>query len=313
MTLEDAVGRHLAFLRAEKGASPHTISAYSTDFARFLAFASETYEIEDLDRVSRELMISFQQAEAVRGVGARTQARRLSSLRGLFRYAMEEGWVDQNPLADIRQPRQPRKLPRVLSTEDVEAILEVCAQTPTPFRDLAILEVMYGGGLRVSEAISLTLDRLHLAQKALRVVGKGDRERMVPLGGPACRALERYLDAERPRLLRKGRRDEVFLSPRGAGLTRQAIFALIRRLAARAGLDEAPSPHDLRHAFATHLVEHGADLRAVQTLLGHANISSTEVYTHVSRSHLSRMHEAHHPRERAAARSGRKKKGQETP
>jgi integrase/recombinase XerD len=308
MTLEDAVGRHLAFLRAEKGASPHTISAYATDFARFLSYASETYEIEDLDRVSRELMISFQQAETTRGVGARTQARRLSSLRGLFRYALEEKWVDQNPLADIRQPRQPRKLPRVLSAEDVEAMLEVCARTPTPFRDLAILEVLYGGGLRVSEAIFLTLDRLHLTQKALRVVGKGDRERMVPLGKPACQALKRYLDVERPKLLRKGRRDEVFLSARGAGLTRQAVFALIRRLAARAGLDDAPSPHDLRHAFATHLVEHGADLRAVQTLLGHANISTTEVYTHVSRSHLSRMHEEHHPRARQSVGAGHGKK-----
>ncbi len=308
MTLEDAVARHLAFLRAEKGVSPHTISAYSTDFSRFLAFASETYGIEDLDRVSRELMISFQQAEANRGVGARTQARRLSSLRGLFRHAFEEKWLAENPLADLRQPRQPRKLPRVLSAEDVELMLEVCARTPTPFRDLAILEVLYGGGLRVSEMISLTLDRLHLSQKALRVVGKGDRERMVPLGKPACQALTRYLEAERPGLLRKGRRDQVFLSPRGSGLSRQAVFALIRRIAARAGIEQTPSPHDLRHAFATHLVEHGADLRAVQTLLGHANISTTEVYTHVSRSHLSRMHEAHHPRERASGRSdGRKK------
>jgi len=308
MTLEDAVARHLAFLRAEKGVSPHTISAYSTDFSRFSAFAAETYGIEDLDRVSRELMISFQQAEADRGVGARTQARRLSSLRGLFRYAFEEKWLEENPLADLRQPRQPRKLPRVLSAEDVELMLEACARTPTPFRDLAILEVLYGGGLRVSEMISLTLDRLHLSQKALRVVGKGDRERMVPLGKPACQALTRYLEAERPGLLRKGRRDQVFLSPRGAGLTRQAVFALIRRIAARAGIEETPSPHDLRHAFATHLVEHGADLRAVQTLLGHANISTTEVYTHVSRSHLSRMHEAHHPRERDSGRSdGRKK------
>jgi integrase/recombinase XerD len=308
MTLEDAVARHLAFLRAEKGVSPHTISAYSTDFSRFSAFASETYGIEDLDRVSRELMISFQQSEANRGVGARTQARRLSSLRGLFRHAFEEKWLEENPLADLRQPRQPRKLPRVLSGEDVELMLEACARTPTPFRDLAILEVLYGGGLRVSEMISLTLDRLHLSQKALRVVGKGDRERMVPLGKPACQALTRYLEAERPGLLRKGRRDQVFLSPRGSGLSRQAVFALIRRIAARAGIEETPSPHDLRHAFATHLVEHGADLRAVQTLLGHANISTTEVYTHVSRSHLSRMHEAHHPRERESGRSdGRKK------
>ncbi|MFP6662988.1 MAG: tyrosine recombinase [Deltaproteobacteria bacterium] len=299
MILDEAITRHLAWLRAEKGVSPHTIAAYTTDYARFAAFAAEEFSIDELARVTRELVISFQQHEAERGIGARTQSRRLSSLRGLFRHAQEEKWVVDNPLADIRQPRQPRRLPHILSAEDVEKLLDVALRTPTPLRDLALLEVLYGGGLRVSEATSLTLDRLMLEDKALRVIGKGERERIVPLGRPACIALRRYMEAERPRLLTKGRTDTVFLSPRGRGLTRQAVFALIRRLAERAGLDQAPSPHDLRHAFATHLVEHGADLRAVQTLLGHANISTTEVYTHVSRSHLSRMHHEHHPRERA--------------
>ncbi|MEO2168314.1 MAG: site-specific tyrosine recombinase XerD [bacterium] len=304
MMLDEAITRHLAWLRAEKGVSPHTIAAYTTDYSRFAAFAAGEFSIDELARVTRELVISFQQHEVERGIGARTQARRLSSLRGLFRHAQEEKWLPENPLADIRQPRQPRRLPHVLSAEDVERLLEAAVRTPTPFRDLALLEVLYGGGLRVSEATSLSLDRLMLEEKALRVIGKGERERIVPLGRPACVALARYLEAERPRLLTKGRTDAVFLSPRGRGLTRQAIFALIRRLAERAGLEQAPSPHDLRHAFATHLVEHGADLRAVQTLLGHANISTTEVYTHVSRSHLSRMHQQHHPRERAA-RSGK--------
>lgn len=309
MTLDDAISRHLAFLRAERGVSPNTIAAYSTDYSRFAEFATEEFSVEELSRVSRELVICFQQAEADRGVGARTQARRLSSLRGLFRHAQEEKWMDENPLADIRQPRQPQRLPQVLSGADVEKLLEAAVQTPTPFRDLAILEVLYGAGLRVSETISLTLDRVLLREKAVRVVGKGERERLVPLGRPACLAVSRYLEAERPRLLVAGRTDCVFLSPRGAGMTRQAIFALVRRLAERAGLESMPSPHGLRHAFATHLVEHGADLRAVQTLLGHANISTTEVYTHVSRKHLSRTHREHHPREKdgRGSRSDKKK------
>ena len=303
MTLEEAVSRHLAWLRTERGVSPHTVAAYSTDYARFARFAAEEFGVEDLDRVSRELVIAFQQRQADEGIGPRTQARRHSALRGLFRHGTEERWLEENPVADLRRPRQPRKLPRVLSAADVEAMLEAAVRTGTPLRDLALLEVLYGAGLRVGEATSMTLDRVLLRERAVRVVGKGDRERIVPLGKPACLALERYLESERPKLLVRGRTDAVFLSPRGGALTRQAIFALIRRLAERAGLRQTPSPHDLRHAFATHLVERGADLRAVQSLLGHASISTTEVYTHVSRSHLNRMHEAHHPRERARQRS----------
>ncbi|MEW6268864.1 MAG: site-specific tyrosine recombinase XerD [Thermodesulfobacteriota bacterium] len=310
MGLDELIDRFLARLRGEVGVSPHTYAAYAADLARFAAFVRRRFGIEDAARVGRETVLAFQAAEAERGVGARSQARRLSALRGLFRFALAERIVADNPVSDLRQPRLPRRLPETLGASEVPRLLAAAAASPTPLRDQALLEVLYGAGLRVSEAISLRVDVVFLRERAVRVVGKGDKERVVPLGRPACAALARYLEHERPRLLGKGRATEVFLSPRGRRLTRQAVFALVRRLAARAGVETQLSPHGLRHAFATHMVERGADLRVVQTLLGHANIATTEVYTHLSRAHLRQVHAAHHPRERAAA-AARRTRGRE--
>lgn len=311
MPLDELIDRFLARLRGEVGVSPHTYAAYADDLARFATFVRAKFRIEDARRVSREVVLAFQAAEAERGVGARSQARRLSTLRGLFRFALEEKILPDNPVADLRQPRLPRRLPTTLGETDVPLLLGAAAATPTPLRDVALLEVLYGAGLRVSEAISLRLDAVFLDDRALRVLGKGDKERVVPLGRPACTALERYVEHERPRLVTSRRCQEVFVSPRGRKLTRQAVFALIRRLADRAGIEVPLSPHGLRHAFATHLVERGADLRVVQTLLGHANISTTEVYTHLSRAHLRQVHAAHHPRDRAAGRGRRRTTGED--
>lgn len=302
MALDELIDRFLARLRGEVGVSPHTYAAYAADLARFATFVRARFAIEDARRVSREVVLAFQSAEAERGVGARSQARRLSTLRGLFRFAVEERILPDSPVADLRQPRLPRRLPSTLAEGEVPSLLDAAAASPTPLRDQALLEVLYGAGLRVSEAISLRLDAVFLGEQAVRVLGKGDKERVVPLGRPACAALARYVEHERPRLVTVRRVHEVFVSPRGRKLSRQAVFALIRRLAERAGIAGPLSPHGLRHAFATHLVERGADLRVVQTLLGHANISTTEIYTHLSRAHLRQVHAAHHPRERAAGR-----------
>lgn len=298
MRLDEAIDGFLARLRTEVGASSHTRAAYADDLARFAGFARSEFGIDRLDRVGRELVLCFQAAEADRGLSARSQARRLSALRGLFGHAVREGWLAESPIGDLRQPKLPRRLPRVLSEREMGAILGAALRTPTPYRDRALVEVLYGAGLRVSELVGLTLERLDLRERLVRVRGKGDRERIVPIGRPARRALERYLRLERPRLAGGARSPEVFLSARGRPLSRQAVFALIRRLAHRAGVVAAVSPHGLRHAFATHLVERGADLRVVQSLLGHRDISTTEVYTHVSRTRLRRVHEQYHPRER---------------
>jgi integrase/recombinase XerD len=303
--LDELIDRFLSRLRGEVGVSPHTYAAYAADLARFAAFVVARFAMADAGRVSREVVLAFQAAEAERGVGARSQARRLSTLRGLFRFAVEEKILVDSPVADLRQPRLPRRLPRTLGESEVPSLLEAAAASATPLRDTALLEVLYGAGLRVSEATTLRLDMVFLGERAVRVLGKGDKERIVPLGRPACAALARYLEHERPRLVTTRRCQEVFVSPRGRRLSRQAVFALIRRLAERAGIDTPLSPHGLRHAFATHLVERGADLRVVQTLLGHANIATTEIYTHLSRAHLRQVHAAHHPRERAAGRAKR--------
>lgn len=298
LTIDQLVDRHLARLRGEVGVSVHTAAAYGDDLARFARFAAGSFGMTDATRISRELVLAFQAAEAGRGIGARTQARRLSALRGLCRFAVSEGLFPESPLSDLRQPRQPRRLPSTLGGAEVERLLAASDRGPTPLRDRAIFEMLYGAGVRVSEATGLTVEQFLARERAIRVRGKGDKERLVPLGRPACAALSRYLKIERPKFLRDPRRREVFLSARGARLSRQAVFALVRRVAVRAGLDNPLSPHGLRHAFATHMVERGADLRVVQTLLGHASIATTEVYTHVSRAHLSRIHAAHHPRER---------------
>lgn len=298
MSLDTLIDRYLARLRTEVGVSPHTYAAYADDLARFACFAVTQFGVDEVARVGRELVLCFQAAEAERGIGARSQARRLSALRGLLRFAVEEGLLPESPVANLRQPRLPRRLPAALSEPEVERLLEAANRSPLPLRDRALVETLYGAGLRVSELVGLSLDRLQLGERAIRVHGKGDKERIVPLGRPAKVALERYLRGERPRLVKGDRRPEVFLSSRGARLTRQAVFALIRRLALRAGVERTISPHGLRHAFATHLVERGADLRVVQALLGHEDISTTEIYTHVSRTQLQRVHARHHPRQR---------------
>lgn len=305
MSLDGLIDAYLARLRTEVGVSVHTSAAYADDLARFAAFASQKFGVDAPERISRELVLGFQAAEAERGIGARSQARRLSALRGLFRFAVAEKIVPENPLATLRQPKQPRRLPSALSEGEVERILAAAERTPTPLRDRALVEVLYGGGLRVSELTGLTLDRLHLKEQMIRVRGKGDKERLVPIGKPARASVVRYLENERPRLLGKERRNEVFVTARGTRLTRQAVFALVRRLALRAGIDQRPSPHGLRHAFATHLVERGADLRVVQALLGHEQIATTEVYTHVSRAQLRKVYSANHPREAAKGRPRR--------
>ncbi len=302
MHFDALVDRWLERLMLEVGASPRTREAYACDLRTFGRFVEQEIGEIEIESIGRETILRFQAFEAKGGIGARTQARRLSALRGLWRFGQAEGLLHDDPLAEIRQPRLPRRLPAVLSGPAVESLIKACDHTLTPQRDRALIEVLYGTGLRVSEAVGLKLDQVYLQERALRVRGKGDKERLVPLGRAAKTALTQYLDGERARRVVSPGIDHVFVSPRGRGLTRQAVFALLRRLGVRAGIEMPLSPHGLRHAFATHLVEGGADLRAVQTLLGHANIATTEVYTHVSRGHLARVHEAHHPRDRVAGR-----------
>jgi len=230
-------------------------------------------------------------------VKATTSGRLLSSLRRFYRYQLRQGKIMIGPTLQIEMPKLPRALPKSLSEADVEALLNAPnVDQSLGLRDRAMLETLYATGLRVSELVSLPLQGLSLEMGVVRVMGKGSKERLVPLGAEAVDWLQRYLLEARPDLLAGKPDTAVFVTQRGGAMTRQAFWYLIKRYAAQAGLAAALSPHTLRHAFATHLLNHGADLRVVQMLLGHSDISTTQIYTHVARERLKRLHAIHHPR-----------------
>ncbi|HER19506.1 MAG TPA: site-specific tyrosine recombinase XerD, partial [Chromatiales bacterium] len=231
------------------------------------------------------------------GAAPRSVGRMRSALRRFYAWASREGLVQPNPAQDLPAPRLPRALPSDMSEADVETLLEAPdTRTPLGLRDRAMLETLYATGLRVSELVGLTLNEVHLVHGLARIVGKGGRERLVPIGDEAIAWLRRYLDASRPRLLGERPAHALFVTDRASPLTRQAFWYRIKHHARAAGLARLPSPHTLRHAFATHLLNHGADLRALQMLLGHADLSTTQIYTHVATARLKALHAEHHPR-----------------
>jgi integrase/recombinase XerD len=281
----------------ERGLSPRTLEAYGRDLRGFAAHLARRGVARTRD-IRRGDVAAFAGALEARGLGARSRARALVAVRRFARWLVATGAAGADPALGVLPPRLPRTLPKRLLPEEIEALLRATEpDTPLGLRDRAMLEVAYGAGLRVSELVGLPLSALEARSGVLRVLGKGRRERIVPVGEPALEALRAYLTGARPRLLRGRRCDAVFLTARGAAMTRQNFFARLRSLALRAGLPrERVSPHALRHAFATDLLEGGADLRAVQTMLGHADLSTTQIYTHVSRARLRETVEARHPR-----------------
>ena len=297
---EDFLERHLPtyldHLAVERGLSGASLRAYRSDLAAFGQFllkarlAASRAKREDVSRYLRNLK--------ARGLSSRSTSRALSALRGFYGFAGVSLEFGQDPTTELLNPRVGLSLPRALSEEEVEALLEApdCTR-PLGLRDRAMLELTYASGLRVSEIVSLPRDRVDLSSGILRVTGKGGRERLVPFGKSACLWLDRYLTQVRPGLDRKGS-SSLFLTPRGAPMTRQRFWQLIEAYGRAAGIRSRLTPHRLRHSFATHLLEHGADLRALQMMLGHADISTTQVYTQVSRSRLRRVYDEFHPRAR---------------
>ena len=285
-----------AFLDAlwtERGLSENTLRAYRSDLLRFAHWLWGERRI--LEQAETADVLRYLSTRGTRSV--RTTARRLSSLRRLYQYLVREHGLGADPTTGIDAPRLGRSLPKSLTEADVEALLKAPdIGTPRGLRDRAMLEVLYASGLRVSELVGLCFEQVNLRQGVMRVIGKGSKERLVPLGEEAVHWLQRYLREARPELLR-GQTDSVlFPAGRGGAMTRQTFWHAIKRHAARAGIGKPISPHVLRHAFATHLLNNGADLRVVQMLLGHADISTTQIYTHVARERLKRLHAQHHPR-----------------
>lgn len=279
----------------EEGLSRQTLGAYRSDLAgtsRFLAARGST-----LSAATREDLRAYLAHRESAHAKPRTAARLLSTLRRFYRWLLREEGREADPTALLDSPKLPRALPKSLSEEQVERLLAAPdTASAQGLRDRAMLEVLYATGLRVSELVGLTLSQMSLNQGLVRVIGKGDKERLVPLGEEAVAWVYRYLGEARGSLLRRRPTDAVFVTARGGPLTRQAFWHNLKRYARRAGIEVALSPHTLRHAFATHLLNHGADLRVVQMLLGHADLSTTQIYTQVARARLQELHARHHPR-----------------
>jgi integrase/recombinase XerD len=292
---EDPVAAWLDHLRVERGLSANTLVAYERDLRTLAAFARER-ELELLKLTPADLA-EFAGALRRRGLQARSQARHVFSVRGFFGFAVREGLVSRDPTENVRAPRAFRALPRYLKPAQVEALLKAPdTRSAVGLRDRAVLEVLYATGLRASELTGLTLDGLDLELGVVRVFGKGGKERLVPLGREARRWVRQYLAETRERFATERSGSLVFLSQRGGRLSAMGLWGLVRRHAVTAGVERVLTPHVLRHSFATHLLERGADLRALQAMLGHADISTTEIYTHVSRERLRQIYDKLHPR-----------------
>lgn len=290
MTMGDLIDPFLDAVWAERGLAAQTLEAYRQDLQQF-ALAVGEHSLP----IARSQVMDYLSLRLRRGAAVSSVTRQVSCLRQFFAWVQRQGYQKDNPMVDLQPPARIRHLPHLLSESEVRRLLvQPDAETPLGLRDRAILEMLYATGMRVSELVGLELARLNLVRGLVRVIGKGGRERLVPLGEPAQQAAERWLKRGRPECAPLGER--VFVSCRGLALSRQAVWQRIRKHARDCGIIGDIHPHRLRHSFATHLLDHGADLRAVQMLLGHADLATTQIYTHVSRSRLKALHAAHHPR-----------------
>lgn len=289
---EAAIARFLDRLWLERGLSQNTQASYRSDlslFARWLGPRGGSLPAAG--------EVDIREYLAARRLKARSQARLLSALRQFYRHLHADRQRPDDPTARLESPKLGLRLPKTLGESDVERLLEAPdTGTELGLRDRAMLELMYASGLRVSELVQLPLPRVDLRQGIVQVLGKGGKERLVPMGDPAVEWVERYIREARPQLLERQASDWLFVTRQGGAMTRQNFWNLIKRYAGQAGLRTSLSPHGLRHAFATHLLEHGADLRVLQSLLGHADLSTTQIYTHVAKARLRELHREHHPR-----------------
>ncbi len=293
--MNSLVDRFFEHLVVERGLAQNSLEAYRRDIERYIGYLkSRRKQATALDRAEvPRYLLALREA----GLGPRSVARHLSAIRQFHRFLVREGRASEDPTSHLESPRPWHRLPTVLSSDEVDRLL-ACSERTTPqgLRDRAMLELLYASGLRVSELVGLRLADLDLAVGVVRVLGKGNKERLVPLGDAAAESLRAYLADGRPRLEKRRPSPHLFLGRHGRGLTRQMFWQLLRRSVRAAGITKPVTPHTLRHSFATHLLERGADLRSVQLMLGHADIGTTQIYTHLTRAHLKAIYDKHHPR-----------------
>lgn len=287
---------YLHYLKVERGLSENTIASYGIDLKLFLEYLREN-EIPSFKQVNKEIIVNYMQAEKNNNKANSSILRSVSSLRKFFQYLAQEKIIEKDPMLLIDTPKKKQHLPQVLTKEEVEKLLH----SPNTgqvlgLRDRAMLELMYATGLRISEIINLKLEDLHLTMGTLQTLGKGHKERIVPVGDEAIKWINRYLEEARPKLLKQKRSNYLFLNFHGNNLTRQGVWKNLKAEVRKAGIQKNITPHTLRHSFATHILENGADLRIVQELLGHADISTTQIYTHLSNKQLADIYNRAHPR-----------------
>lgn len=295
---QEALAEYIIYLKIERGLSANTVTSYKRDIEKYLTFLMEK-KITQLDEVSRFEILDFLQTLRQSGAADNSIIRMVSSLRKFHQYLKRESIVSDDPMQLIDTPKKASTLPKAISPQAVEQLLEAPdTTTPLGVRDRTILELMYATGLRISELVNLKLSDMHLTMGFIQTMGKGEKERIIPLGEIASQWLDHYLDGARVYLQDQSAEtsEYVFLNSRGKGLSRQGIWKKVKQLALEAGIDQNVTPHTLRHSFATHLLENGADLRMVQELLGHADISTTQIYTHITKTRLKQVYSDYHPR-----------------
>lgn len=294
--MEELIKEYLTYLQIERGLSVNTRMSYERDLNHYLDFLKKN-KVTDFNDVDRFTVMHFLQSLQAEGKANNSIIRMVSSLRRFHQYLRQERYTNQDPMQHIDTPKKGQTLPKILSLEEVERLIQTPdVTTPLGLRNRAILEVMYATGMRVSEVVNLKLSQLHLNLGLLKTIGKGDKERIIPLGSQAISWLTRYLDEVRPLLVKDLDHEFVFVNHHGHQLTRQGIWKNLKQIVREAGIKKDVTPHTLRHSFATHLLENGADLRVVQELLGHADISTTQIYTHITKQRMADVYKKYFPR-----------------
>lgn len=289
---------YIHYLAIEKGLSDNTIESYRMDILGFFNYINNALQVnKDLEGIDKELILNYINYLKNKNLSKKSQGRFLASIKSFFRYQIREKNISSDPTVSIESPKVDRRLPDVLSVEEIEGLLEAPQlNTILGYRDRTMLEVAYGSGLRVSELLSLKLENVNLELGFIKCIGKGSKERIIPVGEVALEYLKEYINVERSGLIKNTKEKKLFLNSRGGWLSRQGFYKILLNYGRRAGIRNHLSPHILRHSFATHLLENGADLRSVQEMLGHADISTTELYTHLTIKHMKKVYDKTHPR-----------------
>ncbi|MEK3991064.1 site-specific tyrosine recombinase XerD [Robertmurraya sp. FSL R5-0851] len=295
--MEDELKDFMHFLIVEKALAKNTIVSYERDLKAYVKYIKTVENVQSIDGIGRIQIVHFLGHLKEQGKSSRTIARNIASIRAFHQFLLREKVAEQDPSVHIETPQLERTLPKVLNLQEVERLLEAPKLTTHyGLRDKAMLELLYATGIRVSELIGLNLDDAHLTMGFVRCIGKGNKERIIPLGRTAATAIQEYLNKGRPQFIKNQREESLFVNHHGRRLTRQGFWKILKGLTKEAGIEKDLTPHTLRHSFATHLLENGADLRAVQEMLGHSDISTTQIYTHVTKTRLKDVYSQFHPR-----------------